>query len=33
MRTWTKHEDPNNKYGVTFTLGDRKIELLQGAVI
>jgi hypothetical protein len=33
MRTWIKHEDPNNKYGATFTLGDRDIELPPGAVI
>jgi hypothetical protein len=33
MKTWVKHEDPNNKYGATFTLGDRNIELPPGAVI
>ncbi|MGU3569179.1 hypothetical protein [Paenibacillus sp. D51F] len=33
MRSWMKHEDPNNKYGATFTLGDREIELPSGAVI
>jgi len=33
MRTWIKHEDPNNKYGATFTIGDRNIELPPGAVI
>ncbi|MFD4931445.1 hypothetical protein ACFWMS_21440 [Peribacillus butanolivorans] len=33
MKTWMKHEDPNNKYGATFTLGDRNIMLPPGAVI
>jgi hypothetical protein len=33
MKKWIKHEDPNNKYGATFTLGDRNIELPPGAVI
>jgi len=33
MKTWVKHEDPNNKYGATFTLGDRSIVLPPGAVI
>ncbi|MFY4776612.1 hypothetical protein [Metabacillus sp. RGM 3146] len=33
MRTWIKHEDPNNKYGATFTLGNKDIELPPGAVI
>jgi hypothetical protein len=33
MRTWVKHQDPHNKYGATFTLGDRNIELPPGAVI
>ncbi|GIP40566.1 hypothetical protein J31TS4_38460 [Paenibacillus sp. J31TS4] len=33
MRTWVKHEDPANKYGATFTLGSREIELPPGAVI
>ncbi len=33
MKTWIKHEDPNNKYGATFTLGERGIELPAGTVI
>jgi hypothetical protein len=33
MRKWMKHQDPNNKYGATFTLGDRNIELPPGSVI
>jgi len=33
MRTWTKHEDAHNKYGATFTLGDRNVILPPGAVI
>ncbi|CAN7764624.1 hypothetical protein LJR153_007204 [Paenibacillus sp. LjRoot153] len=33
MKTWTKHEDPTNKYGATFTLGDRNVALPPGAVI
>ncbi|NRF92506.1 hypothetical protein HQN89_15975 [Paenibacillus frigoriresistens] len=33
MKTWTKHEDPTNKYGATFTLGDRNVLLPTGAVI
>jgi hypothetical protein len=33
LKTCTKHEDPNNKYGATFTLGDRNFELPPGAVI
>lgn len=33
MKTWMKLEDPNNKYGATFTLGDRNIMLPPGAVI
>lgn len=33
LKTWKKHVDPNNKYGATFTLGDRNIELPPGAVI
>jgi len=33
MKTWVKLEDPNNKYGATFTLGDRNIMLPPGAVI
>ena len=33
MRTWMKHEDPHNKYGATFTLGDRNVILPPGAVI
>ncbi|MFC5527892.1 hypothetical protein [Cohnella yongneupensis] len=33
MKTWTKHEDPTNKHGATFNLGDRNVELPPGAVI
>jgi hypothetical protein len=33
MKTWIKHENPTNKYGATFTLGDRNIEFLPGTVI
>jgi hypothetical protein len=32
-RTWIKHEDPINKYGATFTLGNNKIQLPKGAVV
>ncbi|OCA87481.1 hypothetical protein [Pseudobacillus wudalianchiensis] len=32
-REWVKHEDPNNKYGATFTLGNKDIEVPKGAVI
>lgn len=30
---WVKHPDPNNKYGATFTLGERNIELPETAII
>lgn len=33
MKTWVKHDDPNNKYGATFTLGDRNATLPTGTVI
>jgi hypothetical protein len=33
MRAWVKHQDPNNKYGAAFTLGDRSCEIPPGAVI
>lgn len=33
MREWVKHQDPNNKYGAKFTLGDRDVELPQTAII
>ncbi|MCI3924717.1 hypothetical protein MO973_31335 [Paenibacillus sp. TRM 82003] len=33
MRTWIRHEDPSNKYGATYTLGNREIELPPGAVV
>lgn len=32
-REWIRYEDPNNKYGATFTLGDRNVELPKGAVV
>jgi hypothetical protein len=33
LREWVKHQDPNNKYGAKFTLGDRAVELPQTAII
>lgn len=33
MRTWVKHEDPNNKFGASFTLGEREDDLPTEAVI
>jgi hypothetical protein len=30
---WSKIEDPNNKYGATFTLGDIECKLPDGAVV
>ncbi|GGG88605.1 hypothetical protein [Paenibacillus radicis (ex Gao et al. 2016)] len=33
MRKWIKHQDPDNKYGAAFTLGDRSISVPEGAVI
>ena len=33
MRKWVKHEDPNNKYGATFTLGNKSVSLPNDAVI
>jgi hypothetical protein len=32
-REWVRHVDPNNKYGATFTLGDRELELPPDAVV
>jgi len=33
VRAWVKHADPDNRYGATFTLGYRDIELPRDAVI
>lgn len=33
MKEWVKHQDPNNKYGAKFTLGDRSVELPETAII
>ena len=33
MEKWLKIQDPNNKYGAKFTLGDRNSKLPPGAVI
>jgi hypothetical protein len=30
---WVKHQDPNNKYGAKFTLGERDIPLPETAII
>lgn len=33
MKVWVRHQDPNNKYGATFTLGNRDVELPETAII
>jgi hypothetical protein len=33
MKAWVKHQDPNNKYGAKFTLGDRDVQLPKEAII
>ncbi|WP_205628986.1 hypothetical protein, partial [Acinetobacter baumannii] len=33
MKKWVKVQNPHNKYGATFTLGDRSIELPPEVVI
>ncbi|UNK20302.1 hypothetical protein MNQ98_09940 [Paenibacillus sp. N3/727] len=33
MKVWIKHQDPNNKYGAKFTLGDRDTLLPETAII
>jgi len=33
LRKWIKHQDPNNKYGASYTLGDRSMAIPAGAVI
>lgn len=33
MKAWVKHEDPNNKYGATFTLGERDVQFPKGTLI
>ena len=32
-RKWVRHEDPNNKYGATFTLGNKNVDLPKDAVV
>lgn len=32
-RKWVRHADPKNKYGATFTLGHKNIDLPNGAVV
>ena len=33
VRKWVKHEDPDNKYGATFTLGDKHSDLPKDAIV
>lgn len=33
MKSWVKHQDPDNKYGAKYTLGERDIPLPENAVI
>ncbi|WP_394234260.1 hypothetical protein [Niallia oryzisoli] len=33
VRKWVKQEDPNNKYGATFTLGDKHSDLPKEAIV
>lgn len=33
MRKWVKNEDPDNKYGATFTLGDKHSDLPKDAIV
>jgi hypothetical protein len=33
QRDWVKHEDPSNRYGASFTLGNRDMPLPEGAVV
>lgn len=33
MKVWVKRQDPNNKYGAKFTLGNRDVELPETAII
>ena len=32
-RRWVRYEDPNNKYGATFTLGNKSVDLPKDAVV
>lgn len=33
MKVWIKHQDPNNKYGAKFTLGNRDVILSETTII